>query len=239
MTFGTQGQNFTPSPDWKDAGGLGGEHRSSEGSFSDFFRAAFAGDSNSYSTRRDREQSFGQRGQDVQIDMPIFLEETLQETLKPVSYHLNGEDKNLKVKIPAGVTEGEQIRLKGQGEAGLGDAARGDLYLRIRLIPHPLFDVEHKDLIITVPLAPWEAALGGKVELPTITGKVRLAIPPGSQTGQRLRIRGQGLASKKGRGDLYAVLKIVIPETSNDIVKQHWQQLSEQASFDPRSEWGK
>jgi curved DNA-binding protein len=159
--------------------------------------------------------------------MPIFLEDALQETLKPVSYHLNGEDKNLKVKIPAGVTEGEQIRLKGQGEAGLGDAARGDLYLRIRLIPHPLFDVEHKDLIITVPLAPWEAALGGKVELPTITGKVRLAIPPGSQTGQRLRIRGQGLASKKGRGDLYAVLKIVIPETSNDIVKQHWQQLSD------------
>ncbi|MFT6052063.1 MAG: curved DNA-binding protein [Halioglobus sp.] len=103
------------------------------------------GDSSSYSAHRDREQSFRQRGRDVQVDTPIFLEDTLPETQKPLSFHLNGEDKNLKVKIPAGVTEGEKKRLKRQGGAGQGDAA-----------------------------------LGAKVEVPTITGKVRLAIPPGS-----------------------------------------------------------
>ena len=108
-SYGAQGQNFTPSPDWKHAGGLGGEHRNSERSFSDFFRAIFAGDSNSYSTRRDREQSFWQCGQDVQIDMPIFLSDTLQETLEPISYHFNGEDKNLKVKIPAGVQKANKF----------------------------------------------------------------------------------------------------------------------------------
>jgi curved DNA-binding protein len=236
--YGAQGQDFNPPPGWEPTGGRGREHSNFEADFSEFFRAAFGGDSDSSSARRDSGQPFQQRGRDVQIDMPVFLEDTLQETEKPLSYHLNGEDKNLKVKIPAGVTEGDKIRLKGQGETGLDKASRGDLYLRIRLVPHPLFDVEYKDLIVTVPLAPWEAALGAKIEVPTITGKVRLTIPPNSQTGQRMRIHGQGLISKTGRGNLYAVLKIVIPETSNDIVKQHWQQLSEQAEFNPRSEWG-
>jgi curved DNA-binding protein len=233
--YGSRGQDFTPPPGWKPTGGQGAGHRNFEADFSEFFRAAF-GDTDS--TRPDWEQPHHERGRDLQVDMPIFLEDTLQETQKPLSYHLGGQDKKLKVKIPAGVAEGEQIRLKGQGEAGVDNAPNGDLYLRIRLVPHPLFDVEYNDLIITLPLAPWEAALGAKIEVPTITGKVRLAIAPNSQTGQRLRIRGQGLMSKTGRGHLYAVLKIVIPDSSSDIVKQHWQQLAEQASFDPRSEWG-
>jgi curved DNA-binding protein len=235
--YGGQDQDFTPPPGWNPAGGRGSEYGNFEGDFSEFFRAAFGGGSDTYSAGHTRQQPFQQRGRDVKIDMPVFLEDTLKETQKPLSYHLNGEDKNLKVKIPAGVTQGQQIRLKGQGEAGANDAPAGDLYLHIRLVPHPLFDVEYKDLIITVPIAPWEAALGAKIEVPTLTGKVRLAVPPNSQTGQRLRIRGYGLTSETGRGNLYAVLKIVNPSTSDDIVKQHWQQLSEQASFDPRSEW--
>jgi len=142
------------------------------------------------------------------------------------------------VKIPVGVQDGERIRLKGQGGAGQGDAPSGDLYLHIRLVPHPLFDVEAHNLVITVPLAPWEAALGAKVTIPTLSGKINLTVAANSQSGQRLRIKGKGLASKTGQGDLFALLKIVIPPTANDETKALWQSLSEEAQFDPRSEWG-
>jgi curved DNA-binding protein len=148
-------------------------------------------------------------------------------------------NKTLTVKIPAGVAEGERIRLKGQGGQGLGDAPSGDLYLRIRLVPHPLFDVEAHNLILTVPLAPWEAALGTSLEAPTLSGKIKLTIPANSQTGQRLRIKGKGLVRKQGHGDLYAVLKVVMPESVSEESKQHWQQLADAAVFDPRTEWSK
>lgn len=232
--YGAGSQQFTPPPDWNPTGGPGDEYGNFQGDFSEFFNAAFGARPDAHTSSRYQEA----RGRDVQIDMPIFLEDTLSDTQKPLSYHLNGEDKNLKVKIPAGVTEGELVRLKGQGEGGLSSASKGDLYLRIRLIPHPMFDVEYKDLIITVPLAPWEAALGAKVDVPTLTGKVRVVVPPNSQTGQRLRVRGQGLLGKSERGNLYAVLKIVIPPDSNDAIKQQWRALSEEANFDPRSKWG-
>ena len=143
-----------------------------------------------------------------------------------------------RVKIPAGVSDGERIRLKGQGAQGLGDAANGDLYLRVRLVPHPLFDVEAHNLIITVPIAPWEAALGAKIKVPTLDGKINLSIPANSQSGQRLRIKGMGLSKRDGRGDLYAVLKVVMPTTSNAETERHWQELAEKAAFNPRSEWG-
>ncbi|MFT4519329.1 MAG: curved DNA-binding protein [Halioglobus sp.] len=233
------GNSFTPPPGWNSGSSHDGECGSSEGDFSDFFRAAFGGGHSEFYTQQEGREQFQHRGRDVQIDMPIFLEDTLGETHKPLAYHLNGENRNLNVTIPAGVADGELIRLKGQGETGLNGAPNGHLYLRIRIVPHPLFDVEHNDLIITVPLAPWEAALGAKLEIPTITGKIRLTISPNSQTGQRLRIRGQGLVHGTARGNLYAVLKIVIPDKSNEIVKKQWQQLSEEASFDPRSEWSK
>jgi curved DNA-binding protein len=180
--------------------------------------------------------------------MPIFLEDTLALTSKPISYSLPHRDaqgrvsqinKTLNVKIPAGVAEGQRIRLKGQGGQGLGDAPPGDLYLRIRLVPHPLFDVEAHNLIVTVPLAPWEAALGTSLELPTLSGKIKLRIPANSQTGQRLRIKGKGLVRKDGHGDLYAVLKVVMPDSVSEESKQHWQQLADASAFDPRMEWSK
>ena len=146
--------------------------------------------------------------------------------------------RSLNVKIPAGVADGERIRLKGQGAPGVGGAANGDLYLIIRLAPHPLFDVEGHDLIITVPLTPWEAALGAKVAVPTLTGKIHLTIRPDSQSGQRLRVKGNGLVDKKGlRGDLYAQLKVVMPTFSDEETKAIWQSLAEKAAFDPRVQW--
>jgi len=249
-------------------GSSGGQQYSqqahNQGDFSDFFSSIFGGGHQSgpgaqgfsqqdfsqqgFSDQGFSNKGFGGKGQDIETDMPIFLEDTLALTSKPISYSLPHRDaqgrvsqinKTLNVKIPAGVAEGQRIRLKGQGGQGLGDAPPGDLYLRIRLVPHPLFDVEAHNLIVTVPLAPWEAALGTSLELPTLSGKIKLRIPANSQTGQRLRIKGKGLVRKDGHGDLYAVLKVVMPDSVSEESKQHWQQLADASAFDPRMEWSK
>jgi curved DNA-binding protein len=242
--YAARGHDFTPPPGWQPESPFGDSHHSAfDGDFSEFFSSVFGGrfdggfNDNNRSSHFDQAQQFQRRGRDVETDLPIFLEDTLSEASKPLSYHLNGENKTLQIKIPVGVSEGKRIRLKGQGEAGAGNMPNGDLYVRIKLIPHPLCDVEYHDLIITVPLAPWEAALGTKITLPTLSTKIQLTVPANSQSGQRLRIRGQGLMTKTGRGNLYAVLKIVIPETSSESSRQHWQALADKTDFDPRSEW--
>ncbi|GGC94518.1 curved DNA-binding protein [Halopseudomonas salina] len=212
--------------------------------FADFFESMF-GSAGARQTPFD-DNRFAQKGRDVEIEMPVFLEETLENTSKPVEFMLPYRDeqgrmqelkKSLKVKIPAGVRDGERIRLKGQGAPGSGNAANGDLYLHIRLVPHPLFDVEGHNLVITVPLAPWEAALGTKVTIPTLVGKIQLTIRPDSQSGQRLRIKGKGLVGKSGPGDLFAVLKVVMPRQTDEATRKLWAQLADKAGFDPRAEW--
>ncbi|MAM86289.1 MAG: DNA-binding protein [unclassified Hahellaceae] len=230
------------------AGAGAGEQFASDTDFTDFFNSIFggAGAEAGFGRHQSRRDSFQQKGRDFEMEWPVLLEETLTDRTVPVDFSVPQTDgrgqvqetrKSLKVKIPAGVRDGERIRLKGQGGPGMGNGPSGDLYLHIRLVPHPLFDVEGDNLVLTLPLAPWEAALGTKVTVPTLTGKVNLSIPPKSQSGQRLRIKGKGLVGKHGTGDLYAVLKIVLPRTDSDDVKKLWSQLAEQASFDPREEW--
>lgn len=148
--------------------------------------------------------------------------------------------KTLNVKIPAGVGDGERIRLKGQGAPGTDGGANGDLYLIIRIAPHPLFDIVGHNLEIVLPVTPWEAALGAKVPVPTLKDSILLTIPAGSQTGQRLRIKGKGLVGKKETGDLYAVIKVMMPPKPDEKSAALWQQLAEaQKTFDPRKEWSK
>lgn len=232
---------FEPPPGWHSSGFSDAGSRHFEGDFSDFFNSMF-----SHAGAEFRQRRPDLRGQDAEIEMPVFLEETQTETSKLVEYLIpvveNGQlkevKKSLKVKIPVGVADGERIRLKGQGGSGHGKGPSGDLYLHIRLVPHPLFDVEGHNLVITVPLAPWEAALGTKILVPTLSGQVRLTIGPNSQAGQRLRIKGKGLATKSGTGDLYALLKVVMPPSANEEVKKIWQSLSEKVDFDPRGQWG-
>jgi curved DNA-binding protein len=245
---GTHQQGFQPPPDWQStAQGFGGAN--SERDFSDFFNSVFG--SGGFADLRpdfdnDRAQSTF-KGQDAEIEVPIFLEDTLEEGSKTIEYVIpvfeNGQHrsvkKTLKVKIPMGVRDGERIRLKGQGGPGQVSGAFGDLYLHIRLVPHPLFDVQGHNLILTLPITPWEAALGTKVTVPTLGGKVNMAINANSQTGQKLRIKGKGLRSKTGVGDLYAVLKVVMPEVVNDETKALWQQLASKTNFDPRTQWSK
>lgn len=242
--YGQHGQHFEPPPGWQSSQGQAGD-------FSDFFESIFGSGRPSPGAQRHtrRETHFSFRGQDIETELPIFLEETLSDEHKTISYHLPHHDKDgrrladvkktLNIKIPKGVAEGERIRLKGQGGPGIGGGANGDLYLHIRLVPHPLFDVEGYNLTITVPIAPWEAILGTKVEVPTLAGSINLTLPPNSQSGKRLRVKGKGLASKNGMGDLYAVLKIVVPEKNDEETKKLWKTLSEKSTFNPRSEWSK
>lgn len=247
------GGGFEPPPGWESRAG-GTEHHFS-GDFSDFFNDLFGG--GFHTETRSFKDSFGggmgdgmrggMRGQDVEIEMPVFLEDTLKGQKKPVSYELptieNGQrvqkHKSLKVTIPAGVAEGERIRVRGQGIPGTGNAPAGDLYLHIRLVPHPMFDVQGHDISVVVPVAPWEAALGAKINVPTLEGNIALSIRPGSQSGQKLRVKGKGLVSKQGRGDLYAILKVVMPDKKDEDINRLWQELSKKAAFDPRAQWRK
>lgn len=195
-------------------------------------------------------QRHAERGHDVEIEVAIFLEETLETQTKTISYKLPVYNvfgmveqeipKTLNVKIPAGVGDGQRIRVKGQGTPGEGGGPNGDLWLIIRIAPHPLFDIVGQNLEVVVPLAPWEAALGAKVEVPTLKDSILVTIPPGSQAGQRLRLKGKGLVSKNSSGDLFAVLKIVMPPKPDEKTTALWQQLADaQEGFDARKEWRK
>jgi DnaJ-class molecular chaperone len=202
------------------------------------------------------------RGSDVEAELPLSLEEAHRGGTRAVT--LTGIErcptcggtgekdgrvcpecrgsgvlrrpKTLEVTIPAGVREGSVIRLAGQGEPAVGNASSGDLFLRVRLLPHPLFTVVGEDdLQIELPVAPWEAALGASVRIPTLDGTAELTIPPGTQGGRRLRLRGQGLNRRRGgRGDLYARLKIVIPPSPGDREKELLQELAGASCFDAR-----
>jgi curved DNA-binding protein len=216
--------------------------------FADIFSSMFG-----QGGARGRQQSHRQyatRGQDLEISVAMFLEETLSEQTRTLSYNVplynafglveQEIPKTLNVKIPAGVADGERIRVKGQGVPGTGGGANGDLYLIIKLAPHPLFEVIGHDLEIVLPLAPWEAALGTKASVPTLSDSILLTIPAGSQTGQRLRVKGKGLVSKKQTGNLYAVIKVVMPSKPDDKSAALWQQLAEaNQGFDPRTVWSK
>ncbi|HFF9782264.1 curved DNA-binding protein [Serratia marcescens] len=216
--------------------------------FSDFFESMFGGRATGgHRSASHSHGGHGFRGQDLEMEVPLFLEETLHGQSREISYTLPVYDelgrqvseasKTLNVKIPAGVGDGERIRLKGQGVAGVGGGQNGDLYLVIRLVPHPLFEIDGHNLSIVAPLAPWEAALGASIEVPTLTGKIALTVPAGSQSGKRLRVKGKGLAGKKEPGDLYVILKVVMPPKPNEKASALWRELAEQAAFNPRAEW--
>ncbi|TRX76299.1 curved DNA-binding protein [Pseudomonas mangiferae] len=238
--YGGERERFQPPPGWQSSAGPDDPHGRFGGDFSDFFESIFG--------NRAGAPRGPQRGRDVELELPVFLEETLAGQPKPISYSVPALDaqgrrqdltRTLNVKIPPGVQDGERIRLKGQGAPGLADGPAGDLYLNLRLVPHPLYDVDGHDLIVTVPLAPWEAALGAKITVPTLHGRISLSVPPDSQSGQRLRIRGKGLPTRDGHGDLYALLKLVMPDTTPEATRALWQQIAQQTPFDPRAEWSK
>jgi curved DNA-binding protein len=242
-------QGFKAPPGWRPSGGGAAGNSGSSADFSDFFNSVFgAGQGHSRYAGQQNSELF--KGQDLDMEVPIFLEESVAGITKTIEFMVPVFDgrqtqhlqKSLKVKIPAGIADGERIRLKGQGSPGQGSASNnntlnGDLFLHIRLVPHPLFDVQGVNILLTVPLTPWEAALGTKLEVPTLNGKINLNIPPDSRSGKKLRIKGKGLKTKTAQGDLLAILKIDIPPSTTSETKKLWEQLAEVEQYNPREDW--
>ena len=249
---GRQRQEINPE-DWQAAFSGGGNEQ-----FSDFFQSLYGGGVPQGQPQR----NVRRRGRDIEAELPVTLAEAHQGGTRMVSVQgwercsdcdgtgvaanrpcgacgARGQrpvTNSLQVSIPVGMRDGNVLRLSGQGEPGLGGGPAGDLFVRIRLQPEARFAVEGTDdLMAELPVAPWEAVLGAKVPLATLDGSVEMTVPGGSQTGQRLRLRGQGLNRRDGsRGDLYARLKVVVPTQVSDSERDLFQQLAAASAFRPR-----
>ncbi|HEY2139192.1 MAG TPA: J domain-containing protein [Chthoniobacterales bacterium] len=236
---------FQPPPGWGAQQPGGGLRRYSPGDgggvefefggtgFSDFFEQFFGG---GRGTGGFGGGGFGQRptaaerGSDVEADIMVTLEEALEGSKRTISLRRSNSNKveSYQVKIPKGVHEGQRIRLAGQGEAGAGGGKSGDLFLRVRLARHPDFTIEGSDLIHEARIPPWQAALGGELQVPTLGGNARLKLPAGTQGGQRFRMRGHGLPTAGGgRGDLFVVAQIQVPKKLSEREREIWKQLAE------------
>jgi curved DNA-binding protein len=237
------GQQFRPPPDWGSRFEFRGDAGADAG-FSDFFSSLF-GDRSPFGGAA-RQHGFLGRGDDSHAQLDVTLEEAFagaQKTIElarpeVVGGRVQSRTRTLRVTVPAGVTEGQLIRLAGQGAAGHGaDTAAGDLYLKVHLQPHPLYAVDGRDVSITLPLAPWEAALGQAVSVPTLGGPVEMKVPAAARAGSRLRLRARGLPGDPP-GDQYVVLKIVVPPVTSARARELYEELRTESDFDPRAEWG-
>ena len=152
--------------------------------------------------------------------------------------HVAVKPRTLKVTIPAGVVEGQRIRLAGQGSAGGGGGPPGDLYLEVTFRSHPLFNLDGRDVTLALPVTPWEAALGATVEVPTLGGTVDLRIPAGARADQKMRLKGRGLPGPTP-GDQYVVLKIALPPADSPKARAIYEEMQRELPFDPRAELGK
>jgi curved DNA-binding protein len=174
-------------------------------------------------------------GADQEAELELSVEEAYSGGHRSVTLSGPGGARTLEVTIPAGVTDGQRIRLAGQGGQGSDGAAPGDLYLRVRLAPHPRYRVDGRDIIVNLPLTPWEAALGTSVAIDTPGGEAKVKVPAGTSSGRRLRLRGRGLPNPRGRnGDLYAVAQIMVPPRLSDEERRLFEQLAATSTFDPR-----
>jgi curved DNA-binding protein len=240
------GEEFRPPPDWqqKDTNFYGGGYTNADASqFSDFFESLFGGLGGGGANFRQggRRTGFHARGEDMHSKIEISLKEayqgserTLQLQVPEVnaSGQMTTKLKTIRVKIPVGVAEGQQIRLKGQGGPGVGGEA-GDLYLEIKIAKHPSYSLVGRDIYFNLPVSPWEAALGSTVVAATLGGKIELKIPSGSQTGKKLRLKGRGLPGKQA-GDLYVIIQIFTPPATTEEAKQLYQEMASKLPFNPR-----
>jgi len=220
------GMDFTPPAGAPTGGGFEGFQ--GFGDFSDFFASLFGGGPG----RGGRE---GVRivipGNDVEAELPVTLEELLRSSRRRIS--LDG-GRSLEVEIPTGMREGTVLRLAGQGEPGMGGGPPGDLYLRLRLVPHSQYRVEGDDMEMDLPLWPWQAVLGAEVRIETPDGEVTLKVPAATQDRRRLRLRGRGLPRADGtRGDLHARVRIVVPEKPSAAEREAYEALRRHASGPP------
>lgn len=238
-------QNFTPPPGWDQGFEFhgGGFTDANAEDFSDFFESLF-GRAGRRSNGRQSHREFHTQSQDTHAKISINLEDAYlgsqqRITLRHAEYGPDGrpqlKERTLKVKIPKGIRSGQNIRLRGQGEPGLGAGRAGDLYLEVTINPHSLYHVEGSDVYLDLPVAPWEAALSARVKVPMPGGNnVELTIPANSTSGTKLRLRGKGLPAKTP-GDFYVVLTIVLPKVESDAQRKAFENLKDEFDFNPRS----
>jgi len=237
------GAEFRPPPGWEGGQQFRGRRGAGQGAedfefggtgFSDFFEQIFGqmrGQRGGFSGFGNYDQESAERGRDVEGDIMVTLDEAAHGSIRTVTVRHGSKNESHQVKIPAGVTEGQRLRIAGRGEHGSGGGQSGDLYLRVRLAKHPDFEVDGHNLVYEAELAPWESVLGTEISVPTLDGHVHIKIPAGTQTGQKLRVRDHGLGKK---GDLYVVTKVVVPSKISDDEKKLWEQLKSESKFNPR-----
>ncbi len=209
------GQQFRPPPDWSQRFGQSGSQRFSDlNGFSDFFSSLFGG---------------AAAGPPPEADagyLDVTVEEAFAGTKRRVVLNENGRPRSVDVQIPPGVSDGQSLRIAGGG----GGAS---LIFRVRLRPHPLYALQGRDVQVELPLAPWEAALGAKVAVPTLGGTVELTVPAGAQAGQKLRLRGRGFPG----GDQIVLIKLVTPMAQSSQAKAAYERMKSEFNFDPRADW--
>ncbi len=250
------GQEFRPPP---GQGGFHREFRFSTGDasgFSDFFSSLFGGGGgfggfgDAFGEARRgggrREDPFRQRGQDQTAQVEISLEEAfaggtrelrLETPTQDAQGQVHLQHRTLKVRIPPGVSQGRQIRLAGQGQPGFAGGPAGDLYLEVHLRPHRVFQTDGRDILLHLPVTPWEAALGAQLQVPTLGGPVSLKIPAGSQSGKRMRLKGRGLPGDPP-GDQILILEIHTPPADSEEAKTLYRRMAESLAFNPRAKLG-
>ncbi|MCP4300550.1 MAG: DnaJ domain-containing protein [Gammaproteobacteria bacterium] len=233
--------------DWKHgqqfegagAGGFGGGAHAGDGDFSDFFESIFGG-----GFQQGGASPFGQghhapprRGADLALKLDIALEEAYNggaKTIQFAGHSGSSEMKKLKINIPRGVRSGQKIRLAKQGQAAPGSGQPGDLMLEIKVLPHRLFRLDDRDVILRLPLAPWEAAAGCTLKVPTLSGSVELKIKPGMQSGQKMRLKGKGMPGASP-GDQFVEIMIQTPPAESDADKAFYEDMKARFNFNPRS----
>jgi curved DNA-binding protein len=249
-----QGGEFRPPPGWEEGFSRGGSHSgrrahggASESDFSEFldelFRSRGADHGAPFQSRPERPAA----GQDQHATVIIDLEDAFTGAQRTITLQIPEIDaqgrvrmqsRTLNVSIPKGIRAGQRLRLAGQGMPGYSGGPAGDLYLEIQWREHPFYHVEDRDLTLQLPVAPWEAALGANVTVPTPSGSVSMTIPANSADGRRLRLKGRGLPGPMAAavpGDLYIVLKVLFPKADTDAAKAAYEALRESTSFDPRA----
>lgn len=253
------GEQFRPPPDWASGfefsggprsgrqgagaryGGGAAEDVFEDEGYSDFFSSLFGGAGGPFASAGGRRS---RAGRDHHAEIDIDLQEAFAGTTRTLELKrpklksdgtLELEPHTVKVTIPAGVTEKQLIRLAGQGESGPNGGRAGDLYLEVHIRPDRLFQLEGRDVTLTLPVAPWEAALGGPVKVPTLAGTVEMNIPAGAQSGAKLRLRGRGLPGQPA-GDQYVQLKVVLPQANSPEARALYEEMRRKLAFDPRAD---
>lgn len=223
------GEEFSPPPQWQHD--FGGDAGFGDLDLADLLDALARGRGG-----RGRTQTVPLRGHDYETSVRLSLEDAHRGTTVNLDVQHEDGTRTLAVTVPAGVTDGQRLRLRGKGGPGRHGGPAGDIYLHIQFAPHPVFRTDGHDLMFDLALAPWEAALGAEVQVPTLDGAVLLTVPQGSQSGRKLRLRGRGLANGHGgRGDLYAMVRIDVPASLAPRERELFEELARESRFDPRA----